>query len=115
MQPSTLFLSLATATLSLAQSSAIQVPVPWAISNIQISNTRHGTGGTWQFSIIDTPTVKPQGFNTTCRYYDGSAYYFAYDGAPLNALCDDKSVSFSLVPKGQSFEFNVTHIWDCAS
>ena len=65
----------------------------------------------WQFNIIDRPTKAPQGFNTTCNYYSGGAYYFAVDGAPFNQPCADPSVTFSLYPNGDSFTFNVTHLW----
>ncbi|KAH8591425.1 hypothetical protein B0O99DRAFT_268924 [Bisporella sp. PMI_857] len=112
MKLSTFILAVVSATLSLGQSSAIQVPVAWYISELRISNTRHGSGGTWQFNIRDTPyATPPQAINTTCHYYNGGAYYFATDNVPYNAPCDDPSVKFSLVPAGKYFQFNVTHLW----
>ncbi|KAG9244708.1 hypothetical protein BJ878DRAFT_56739 [Calycina marina] len=108
---STLFLSLATSSIALAQSNPLMVPVPWWISNLQIYNIRHGTGGTWQFNIVDTPTLAPQSINTTCHYYYGGSYYFAIDGPPINQPCNNPNVTFSLYPNGNTFQFNITHLW----
>jgi len=32
-------------TLIFSQPNPLDVPVPWTITNIEIGNTRHGTGG----------------------------------------------------------------------
>jgi len=53
---SALFLAVATATLAFAQSSSIQVPVAWGISDLQIYNIRHGSGGTYEYVPPETQT-----------------------------------------------------------
>jgi len=112
MQISTIVkVCLAAAGLSFAQSPPLMVPVPWYITDLSISNIRHGSGGTWSFNILDAPTVAPQGFNTSCRYYNPTTYIFAIDGAPINQPCNDPSVTFSLYPSANGFTFNVTHLW----
>jgi len=91
--------------------SQITVPVPWQITDLSISNIRHGTGGFWSFNILDSPTTSPQSFNTTCSYENPTTYDFAIDGAPVDQPCNDPSVTFSLYPEGSLFIFNVTHIY----
>ncbi|PMD18230.1 hypothetical protein NA56DRAFT_577254 [Hyaloscypha hepaticicola] len=88
------------------------VPVPWLITGLSISNIRHGTGGFWSFNISDTPTLAPQGFNTTCNYQSAAAY-FAVSEPPINAPCANPNVTFGLFPdtNAHDFVFNVTHVW----
>lgn len=99
------------AAASLSAADQLMVPVPWQISDLTISNIRHGSGGTWQFNIVDTPTTAPQGFNTSCYYYNPTTYEFAIDGVPIDQPCADPSVTFSLYPGPNGFIFNVTHLW----
>jgi hypothetical protein len=49
MLATVLLSSLAMATLAFAQQQ--YVPVPWEISNLDVYNTRHGTGGTYVYSF----------------------------------------------------------------
>ncbi|KAH6674823.1 hypothetical protein B0J14DRAFT_509938 [Halenospora varia] len=113
---SSLFTFTALCAVALAQSQ-FMVPVPWYISKITIGNIRHGTGGYWSMSILDTPTVAPQGFNTTCYYWYGGTYIFALDGAPTNAPCANTNVTFGLFPNANhEFTLNVTHLYgDCGT
>ncbi|TAQ83243.1 hypothetical protein B7494_g8435 [Chlorociboria aeruginascens] len=92
-------------------SQTLQVPVPWQITNLVMGNTRHGTGGYWQFNILDTPTIPPQGFNTTCYYYGDYSYTFALDDPPYNEPCANPNVTFGIFADGEAFTFNVTHTW----
>lgn len=50
MIATTVLSSLAMASLAFAEQ--LYVPVPWEISNLDIYNTRHGTGGTCVFPLI---------------------------------------------------------------
>ncbi|KAF8860478.1 hypothetical protein BDZ45DRAFT_619755 [Acephala macrosclerotiorum] len=101
------------ATTAVAQNQ-LMVPVPWVISSLSISNIRHGTGGWWSFNIVDTPTLAPQGFNTTCSYH-ANTYVFALDGPPpYNEPCSNPNVTFGLFPNANhEFTFNVTHVYEC--
>jgi hypothetical protein len=103
--------SLAAASLVLAQSGQLQVPVPWEVTNLQLYNIRHGTGGTWNFNILDPSTLAPQSFNTTCHFYGPSSYYFAMDDYPVDQPCANPNITFSFYPDGTLFHLNVTHLW----
>ncbi|RDL41665.1 uncharacterized protein BP5553_01644 [Venustampulla echinocandica] len=96
--------------------SQFMVPVPWYVSSVTIGNIRHGTGGFWNLNISDTPTLAPQGFNTSCAYYNPTTYIFALDGAPYKAPCANPNVTFGLFPNGGcGFTLNVTHTYgDCS-
>jgi len=92
-----------------AQNITFPVPVPWLVSGLSINNIRHGSGGFWSFDIVDTPTLTPQGFNTTCSYQSRTAAIFAIDDPPYHAPCTNPNVTFGLFPSGGQFVFNVTH------
>jgi len=97
------------ATSLVVAQNALMVPVPWLVSQLSISNIRHGTGGFWSFDIVDTPTAVPQGFNTTCSYRTLTGYIFALQDPPYHAPCTNPNVTFGLFPSGNQFVFNVTH------
>lgn len=80
------------------------------ISDHHFSNTLEL--GSWSFNISDTPTLAPQGFNTTCNYQSAAAY-FAVSEPPINAPCTNPNVTFGLFPdtNAHDFVFNVTHVW----
>jgi len=102
------------ASLVVVSAQEPEIPVPWEITGLTIENTRHGTGGFWQFNITDTPTFSPQGFNTqTCYYYGATTYDFAIEDYPVDAPCNPSftELTFTLAPAGSSFIFNITHAW----
>jgi hypothetical protein len=65
----------------------------------------------WSFNISDTPTLAPQGFNTTCSYFNPTTYNFAVDGYPVNAPCANPNVTFGLYPSTCGFTLNITHLY----
>lgn len=109
MRAATLLSSLVLAALTSAQQ--LMVPVPWEVTNLNMYNTRHGTGGTWEFNILDSSNNTLQAFNTTCHYFGETAYEFALDDYPVDQPCNNPNVTFSLYPTGTWFQLNVTHLW----
>jgi hypothetical protein len=70
----------------------------------------------WNLNILDTPTLAPQGFNTTCSFHSNAAD-FAVSEPPFDSQCADTNVTFGLFPDYTIHEFvlNITHVWwgDC--
>ncbi|RDL41199.1 uncharacterized protein BP5553_01178 [Venustampulla echinocandica] len=109
------FSAIAASFGSCLPTNGTKVAVPWKITSIIIENTIDGVGGIWSFEIADTPTPAPQGFNTSCHYYNPDVTKFAVDGNPIDQPCEDANVRFSMFQLYGDFTLSVHHTWgDCS-
>ncbi|KAF4629902.1 hypothetical protein G7Y89_g8247 [Cudoniella acicularis] len=93
--------------LDLSRRTTAMIDVLWNVSNIRMENTLRSSGAVFSFDITDSAPA-PQGFNTSCSYWNATSIYLP-DNLPDSVNCTDLSVSFSIGMYNQKYFLFVHH------